>query len=102
MHFYGLFWCSLVDEMFYSILAFYVGLPLTLLMIGLFGIDESNKYKHLIFVILAITYMLEEYFTFSLSNMITFSKINAPEIVMFIRALAILYIGDVIKSLFSK
>ena len=88
--------------MLYSIVAFYVGLPLLLLLIGLFGVDSDNKYKHLIFILLALSYMLAEYLTFSLANMIAFSKINMPEVAMFIRALAILYIGLTIKNLFSK
>ena len=97
-----LFWIFHIDEMFYSITAFYVGLPLCLLLIGLFGVEEPNIKTHIIFIILALSYMLEEYLTFSLANMIAFSKINAPEIAMFIRALALLYIGHTIRNLFSK
>ena len=97
-----LFWLFHIDELFYSIMAFYVGLPLCLLLIGLFGVDNSNKYKHLIFILFALTYMLEEYLTYSLANMLEFNKFNPPEIAMFIRALAILYIGLTIKNLFSK
>ena len=98
----ALFWCVNIDEMFFSIIAFYVGLPLCLLMIGIFGVDRMNKYTHILFIILALTYMLEEYLTFSLANMLEFHKINTPEIAMFIRALAILYIGVTLKNLFSK
>ena len=97
-----LFWCFHIDEMFFSITAFYVGLPLCLLLIGLFGVDKTSIKTHIIFILIALSYMLEEYLTFSLSNMIEFSKINAPEIAMFIRAIAILYIGRTIRNIFSK
>ena len=97
-----LFWCFHIDEMFFSIIAFYVGLPLCLLLIGLFGVDKASIKTHIIFIILALSYMLEEYLTFSLSNMLEISKINVPKIAMFIRAIALLYIGMTIRNLFSK
>ena len=96
-----LFWCTNMDEMLYSITAFYVGLPLGLLMISIFGVSEMNIKTHILFVVLALSYMLCEYLTYSLSNMITFSKINMPEIAMFITALAILYIGVTIRNLIT-
>ena len=98
----AMFWIFHIDEMFYSIISFYVGLPLCLLLIGLFGVDKMNIKTHILFIILALTYMLEEYLTYSMANMIEFSKINPPEIAMFIRALALLYIGYTIRNLFSK
>ena len=100
--FLTLFWILHIDEMFYSIMVFYVGLPLGLLLIGLFGIEKRSTLMHILFIILALSYMLEEYLTYSLSNMLEFHKINMPEIAMFIRALAILYIGHTIRNLFSK
>lgn len=98
----GLFWVFHIDELFYSIVTFYVGLPLCLLLIGLFGVEKSNIKTHILFIVFALSYMLEEYLTFSLANMLEFHKINMPEIAMFIRALAILYIGLTIRGMFSK
>ena len=77
------FWLGRVsDAMGYSIVIFYLVLPITTLVISIFiGKDDgwaNSKWSMLLFF--GIMYMFALYATFSLSNMISFEKINAPEL----------------------
>jgi len=96
------YWTSRVDAFAYSLITFYIALPLCLLMISLFGVEKIKKSTHIFFLIFSIMYMLEEYLTFSLDNMISFSKVNVPDFMMIIYSMIILYIGLIINKIIIK
>lgn len=66
------------DEMVYSIFVFWGILPITSLIISaIVGKDDFKPLTKLgVVILLGIMFMLCEYFTFSLSNMIAFDKFN--------------------------
>ncbi len=88
------------DAMGYSLLVFYLVLPVTTLNVSLFiGLDSGwGKGKWLMPLFFGVMYMLAEYGTFSLANMRAFDKFNVPEFGMIIPGVVISLIGMGIGS----
>jgi hypothetical protein len=83
---------------------FYVLLPVTTFIISLLIAKNNywNKCKWLSSLIFGTMYMLAEYTTFSLSNMLAFDKINTPEWSMILIGSIISLIGLGIGTLIYK
>ena len=79
------------DAMAYSLLVIYLLLPATtLIMSYLIGRDDRwGKMKWIAPVFFGEMYMLAEYFTFSLANMLMHETINAPEFTMVLTGMVI-------------
>lgn len=79
-----LFWFGTGEDgaMGYGILAFYLILPITTVLISFFiGRDRSwGPFRWLMILFFGIMFMLLTYGTFSLANMISFNKVNIPDI----------------------
>lgn len=100
----GIWTCCLVlfwgftdgsDAMGYSILCFWIVLPLAILIVSyLIGKrnDWGNK-KWLLLIFFGIMYMLAEYGTFGCANMLTFKKFHIPEFKMILIGGGISLIG---------
>lgn len=91
------FWLftSDVAAMGYSIIYFFIIIPMTIFIISLL-ISRSNywgKGKWLASIIFGIMYMLAEYATFSAANMTAFNKINPPNFAMIPMGIIISLIG---------
>lgn len=83
------------DAMGYSLMCFWVVLPVTTFVISLL-IGKNNywgKCKWLSSLALGIMYMLAEYATFSTANMIAFDKINSPDWGMIVAGAIISLVG---------
>ncbi len=80
------FWCFTgeQDGIGYGLLYLWILLPLTTLVVSyLFGKSNAwGKLKWLYALGMGIMYMLAEYATFSLSNMVAFHHINLPDAMM--------------------
>jgi transcriptional regulator with XRE-family HTH domain len=100
------FWFMISDSdaMGYSLMIFYVLLPVTTFIISLLIAKNNywNKCKWLSSLIFGTMYMLAEYTTFSLSNMLAFDKINTPEWSMILIGSIISLIGLGIGTLIYK
>ncbi len=89
------------DAMGYSLVVFYFALPISTLIISVFigkG-DGWTNVKLLMLLFFGIMNMLAPYFTFSLSNMITFNKINMPDAIGFLSGIICAAIGIAIGSI---
>lgn len=78
------FFSSGSDAMGYGIMFLWVLLPVTTFILSLL-IGKNNywgKWKWVSAAAFGIMYMLAEYATFSAANMVSFSKINSPELGM--------------------
>jgi len=84
-----------IDSMGYSLMVFYLILPITTFIISyLVGKDKNSKtFKYYLPIFFGIMYMLAEYATFSLLNMTSFSKFNLPDFTMIIIGAVISYLG---------
>ena len=91
------FWLTSLsrDAMAYSLLVFYLLLPVATLIISyMIGRDKRwGKMKWIVPVLFGEMYMLAEYLTFSLANMLTHETINAPEFTMVLTGMAISFIA---------
>jgi transcriptional regulator with XRE-family HTH domain len=100
------FWFMISDSdaMGYSLMIFYVLLPVTTFIISLLIAKNNywNKCKWLSSLIFGTMYMLAEYTTFSLSNMLAFDKINTPEWSMILIGSIISLMGLGIGTLIYK
>ena len=80
------FWLSSApdDAMGFSLLAFYIVMPITTIIISLLiGLDKDwGKGKWAIPPLFGFLYMLAEYLTFSLSNTFATGNLNQPEYIM--------------------
>ena len=88
------------DAMGYSLVVFYFVLPISTLIISVFigkG-DGWTNVKWLMLLFFGIMNMLAPYFTFSLSNMITFNKFNMPDAAGFLSGIICAAIGMSIGS----
>ncbi|MBQ8227535.1 MAG: helix-turn-helix transcriptional regulator [Clostridia bacterium] len=102
------FWSvSEVDAAVYSILVLWLILPaVTLVTAALIGRNfESNK-KWLWIIFFGVMYMLSEYLSFSLANMVTFNKMNDPNFSCLIAGCVFsavgMAIGHLVKSRKNK
>lgn len=102
------FFTSGSDGMGYSLMFLYILLPVTTFVISLL-IGKNNywgRWKWASVFVFGIMYMLAEYGTFNIANMIAFGKINVPSFEMilvggFISALG-LGTGSFLKFIKSK
>lgn len=83
------------DALAYSLMEFFIILPLSTLVISfLIGRDESwGRWRWLTALLFGVAYMLAEYVTFSLSNMVTFHKVNLVELGMLVPGTVLALIG---------
>ncbi len=83
------------DAMGYSIMYLWILLPVTTFIVSLIiGINNYWGHKKWFAAIgFGLMYMLAEYGTFSAANMISFSKINWPELIMLPMGAAISLLG---------
>ena len=98
------FWRISPEEsaMMYSIMVFFIALPITTFITSVsIGLIQS-KLKYLIPVIYGILYMLAEYLTFSLANMKMFNKVNTLELNMILIGFVISSVGLMIGILVNK
>lgn len=83
------------DAMGYSIMFLWILLPVTTftlsLLIGRNG--YWGKFKWLSAVVFGFMYMLAEYATFSAANMVSFNKVNLPDLLMSVTGAVISAIG---------
>lgn len=89
------------DAMGYSLVVFYFVLPISTLIISVFigkG-DGWTNVKWLMLLFFSIMNMLAPYFTFSLSNMISFNKFNMPDAAGFLSGMICASIGIAIGSI---
>ena len=86
------------NEISYSIIVFYVLLPMLTLVTSINISNYKNKTKYITPILFGALYMCAEYLTFSLSNMISFHKLNVPELEMLLIGSIISYIGIFIGS----
>ena len=104
------FWCFIIgsDALGYALVFLYIVFPVTILILSfligrreLFG--RKNFYSSIIF---GIMYMLAEYLTFNMANMISFDKLNIPHFELILIGTAISafgYIaGKMIKHIIKK
>lgn len=102
----GLFWIgsSPSDAMGYALLTFYIVLPVTSLIISfLIGKDRGWTHaKWLMIVFFGFMYMLADYVTFKLGNMISIGKFNLPDFTTLIVGMILSAIGMVIGHLLIK
>lgn len=70
------------DAMGYSLVTFYLVLPISIMVISFFiGKEEGwANYKWIMLLFFGLMYMLASYATFSLANMLAFEKINRPDV----------------------
>lgn len=89
------FMISPSDAMGYSLMFLWIVLPVTTLVISLIigKNDYWGKRKIFLSVAFGVMYMLAEYATFSLANMIAFEKINMPQFEMILIGAAISLVG---------
>lgn len=89
------FFTSGSDAMGYSIIFFYILLPVTTFVLSfLIGKNDYwGRWKWISAIIFGVMYMLTEYVTFSVANMVAFDKVNEPEWGMFIAGELISFIG---------
>ena len=75
-------WTSGSDAMGYALLAFYIVLPLTTLVISVFiGKDESwASSRWLMMLFFGVMYMLGPFATFSMANNLAFDHRNLPQL----------------------
>ncbi len=89
------FFISDSDAMGYSIMFFWVLLPVTSFVLSLLigKNDYWGKWKWISAVVFGIMYMLAEYATFSAANMISFNNINRPQFDMILIGAVISIVG---------
>lgn len=105
-----LFWFGTApdDAMGFALLALYIVLPITTIVMSIFiGKDISwGKWRWFISLLFGVMYMLMGYGTFSVANMISSDKINMPDLFDMIPgtvcSLFGLLIGFIILKLSSK
>ena len=102
----SLFWLRIAPDeaMGFSLLAFYIVLPLTTIIISLIiGLDKDwGKGKWVVPPIFGVLYMLAEYLTFSLSNTLTTGNVNQPEYIMLLSETVLSFVWIVIGVLKRK
>ena len=88
-----LFWITPIsdDPIAYSFLDFYLLLPLSTIVASfIIGFDKRWGWlKWVVPVFFGVMFMLAEYLTFSLANMLTNETINAPEFTMVLTGMVI-------------
>ncbi len=89
------FFTSGSDAMGYSLMFLWVLLPVSTFVISLLigKNDYWGKGKWLWSIFFGVMYMLAEYGTFSIENMISFNKLNVPEFAMVMYGMIISLIG---------
>lgn len=101
-----LFWLCIApdDAMGFSLLAFYIVLPLSTIIVSLIiGLDKDwGKGKWVVPPIFGVLYMLAEYLTFSLSNTLTTGNVNQPEYIMLLSETVLSFVWIVIGVLKRK
>ena len=87
----------------FGIITYYLLFPISILIISIIYSKKikSNKKYYLIFLF-GLSIMLFEYSTYSLGNMLTFKKINMPNIYQFLIYGGISFLGLLLGNLKSK
>ncbi|KIR03736.1 hypothetical protein P261_02551 [Lachnospiraceae bacterium TWA4] len=98
------FFTSGSDAMGYSLMFLWVILPVTTFISSVL-IGRNNywgKGKWLFVLFFGVMYMLAEYATFSMANMVAFNKFNVPEFSMILSGGAISFVGMGIGALVRR
>jgi hypothetical protein len=93
-----------IDAASYSIVSFYIVLPIAIFITS-FKIAKyvTKKGLKIFFIILfGLFYMASEFLTFSLLNMMTFHKFNIPELYMILIGAFISFIGFILGDKYGK
>lgn len=100
-----IFWVGgSLDPLGFSIVSFYIVLPITTLIISfLVGKDKGrSNMKWLLTTFFGVMYMLANYTTFNLANMMWFRKFNYPDWDMILPGLIISAIGMAVGFIYSR
>ena len=92
----GVFWVfSSMDEFVYSIAFLFFTVPVSIFITSfLIGKNDYwGVYKWCSPILFGLTYMLSEYFTFSMANNLTFHHTNSPEWMMIVNGAIVSLIG---------
>lgn len=95
------FWTS-TDEcgLGFGIITYFILFPLTIFVLSLiYSLKTKNKYKYFLILFFGLAIMLFEYTTYSLGNMLSFDKINMPDISLFLEYGVISLIGILLGNL---
>lgn len=98
------FWAvNEVDAAVYSILVLWLVLPtVTFVTSALIGKNFESDKKWLWSIFFGMMYMLAEYLSFSLANMVLFNKINAPDFYCLVIGCALSLVGMAIGHFVKK
>lgn len=91
------------DAMGYSLVVFYLVLPVSTLVVSVFIGKDSGwaNYKWIMLLFFGFMYMLASYATFSLANTIAFGKLNAPDITDLLPGILSSAVGMIIGTVIS-
>lgn len=100
------FWAGVPADgaLLFSAVAFYFVLPVVAFVLSLF-IGASKKWgkiKWLMPFYFGVIFLLCEYFTFSLSNMLSFDQFNWPHLWMLLPGIAVSLVGMILGKLLSE
>ena len=98
------FWAvNEVDAAVYSILVLWLLLPaVTFVTAALIGRNFESGKKWLWIIFFGVMYLLAEYLSFSLANMVSFNKINAPDFYCLVIGCALSLVGMAIGHFAKK
>ncbi len=91
------------DAMGYSLVVFYLVLPVTTLVISVFVGKDSGwaNYKWIMMLFFGLMYMLAHYATFSLANTIAFGNLHIPDITDLLPGILCSAVGLIIGTVIS-
>ncbi len=99
-----MFWVSgTTDAMGYSLVVFYLVLPVSIFVISVFiGKDSGwSNYKWIMPLFFGFLYMLASFATFSLANTIAFGKLNVPDVMESLPGIICSVVGMIIGTIIS-
>ncbi len=91
------------DAMGYSLVVFYLVLPVSTLVISVFIGKDSGwaNYKWIMLLFFGFMYMLASYATFSLANTVAFGNLNAPDVTALLPGILCSAVGMIIGTIIS-
>ena len=100
------FWVSgqYLDALGFTLIHFYGLHPLTIMIVSIFLSyqNEIGKWCFIFAIFCGICLMGTEYLTFSLSNMMTFTVINSPELMLILIGAAISLFGELLGLIIKQ
>lgn len=91
------------DALGYSLVVFYLVLPVSTLVISVFIGQDSGwaNYKWIMLLFFGFMYALASYATFSLANTVTFGNLNAPDITGLLPGILCSAVGMIVGTIIS-